>query len=68
MCAYNNIPFLDLVTTHLELEQALTEVFKKALRSAQFVGGSMVEEFEKAFAQFCKMHTSTSTIRGVTFL
>ena len=43
-----NIPFLDLVTPHVELEQELTAVFQKALRTAGFIGGPMVEEFEKA--------------------
>jgi dTDP-4-amino-4,6-dideoxygalactose transaminase len=49
----SNIPFLDLVTPHVELESELTAVFQKALRSASFVGGAMVEEFEKAWAAFC---------------
>ncbi len=53
MSTYNNIPFLDLVTPHVELEQELTEVFQKALRTAGFIGGPVVEEFEKAFANFC---------------
>jgi dTDP-4-amino-4,6-dideoxygalactose transaminase len=48
-----SIPFLDLVTPHVELEQELTEIFHKVLRTAGFIGGPMVEEFEKAFAQFC---------------
>jgi len=47
------IPFLDLVTPHVELESELTAVFQKALRSAGFIGGPAVEEFEKAFASFC---------------
>jgi len=47
------IPFLDLVTPHLELEDELTSVFKTALRSAGFIGGPMVEQFEKDFAAFC---------------
>jgi len=47
-----SIPFLDLVAPHVELEQELTEVFSKALRTAGFIGGPMVEEFERAFADF----------------
>jgi len=50
---HSNVPLLDLVSPHLELEQELTEVFQKALRTAGFIGGPMVEEFEKAFAAFC---------------
>ena len=49
----NNIPFLDLVTPHVELEQELTAVFHQVLHTAGFIGGPMVEEFEKAFAAFC---------------
>ena len=47
------IPFLDLIAPHVELEQELTAVFHRALLTAGFVGGPMVEEFEKAFATFC---------------
>ena len=49
----DTVPFLDLVTPHLELEKELVSVFRKGLRTAGFVGGSVVEEFEKAFATFC---------------
>jgi dTDP-4-amino-4,6-dideoxygalactose transaminase len=48
-----NIPFLDLTTPHVELEQELTKVFQHALHTAGFVGGLAVENFEKAFASFC---------------
>ena len=47
------IPFLDLVTPHKELEQELTAVFQKVITTAGFVGGPMVENFEKEFAQYC---------------
>ena len=47
------IPFLDLVTPHVELEQELTGVFKEALHSAAFIGGPAVESFEQEFAAFC---------------
>jgi dTDP-4-amino-4,6-dideoxygalactose transaminase len=49
----NSIPFLDLVTPHIEMEQELTSIFRQVLRTAGFIGGPMVEEFEKAFAAFC---------------
>jgi dTDP-4-amino-4,6-dideoxygalactose transaminase/acetyltransferase-like isoleucine patch superfamily enzyme len=51
--APDTVPFLDLVTPHLELESELVSVFRRGLRTAGFVGGSVVEEFEKAFATFC---------------
>jgi dTDP-4-amino-4,6-dideoxygalactose transaminase/acetyltransferase-like isoleucine patch superfamily enzyme len=47
------VPFLDLVTPHVELENELVGVFRRGLRTAGFVGGSGVEDFEKAFATFC---------------
>ena len=49
----DTIPFLDLATIHIELEEELTEVFKRALHTAGFIGGPVVEEFERAFATFC---------------
>jgi dTDP-4-amino-4,6-dideoxygalactose transaminase len=49
----DTIPFLDLATIHIELEQELTEVLKRALHTAGFIGGPIVEEFERAFAKFC---------------
>jgi dTDP-4-amino-4,6-dideoxygalactose transaminase len=54
MSIHTSIPFLDLVTPHVELERELTGVFQKALRTAGFIGGPVVEEFEKAFAGFCE--------------
>src|ERR1700690_1242431 len=47
------VPFLDLLTPHRELQSQLTEVFKTALDTAGFIGGPMVEEFEREFARFC---------------
>src|SRR5437867_12891473 len=46
------IPLVDLVTLHRELEEELVSVFKTALRTAGFVGGPMVEGFEREFAEF----------------
>jgi dTDP-4-amino-4,6-dideoxygalactose transaminase len=47
------VPFLDLVTPHKELENELLAVVKKAFSNAGFIGGPMVEEFEREFARFC---------------
>jgi dTDP-4-amino-4,6-dideoxygalactose transaminase len=54
MAHNEKIPFLDLVTPHKELASELTRVFEKALGTAGFIGGPMVEEFERAFAEFCE--------------
>ena len=53
MSENQSIPFLDLAGLHQELEQDLVSLFQKALRTAAFIGGPMVDAFEKEFAQFC---------------
>jgi len=47
------IPFLDLITPHLEMEGELIETFRAALRAAAFIGGKAVQDFETEFAKFC---------------
>jgi dTDP-4-amino-4,6-dideoxygalactose transaminase len=47
------IPFLDLVTPHRELEEELVALVRDCIRNAHFIGGKIVEDFEKDFAQFC---------------
>lgn len=49
----NKVPFLDLIAPHQELEAELLSVFQNALKTAGFIGGPMVEKFERDFAQFC---------------
>jgi len=49
----DKIPFLDLVTLHAELKDELSAVFNRALETAGFIGGPMVEEFERDFAAYC---------------
>jgi dTDP-4-amino-4,6-dideoxygalactose transaminase len=64
----SSIPFLDLVAPHIELEQELIGVFRQALRGAEFVGGPVVEEFEKAFATFCDSSHSIAVSSGTDAL
>ena len=47
------VPFLDLVKPHQELESELLAVVKQAFSTAGFIGGPMVEGFEREFAKFC---------------
>jgi dTDP-4-amino-4,6-dideoxygalactose transaminase len=63
-----NIPFLDLVTPHVELEQELTAVFQQVIRSAGFIGGPMVENFEKEFAAFCHTDRAVAVNSGTDAL
>jgi dTDP-4-amino-4,6-dideoxygalactose transaminase len=64
----SSIPFLDLVTPHVELEQELTAVFQQVLRTAGFIGGPMVENFEKAFAVFCGTQHAVAVNSGTDAL
>jgi dTDP-4-amino-4,6-dideoxygalactose transaminase len=63
-----NIPFLDLVTPHVELDQELTAVFQQVIRSAAFIGGPMVENFEKEFAVFCHTERAVAVNSGTDAL
>lgn len=62
------IPFLDLVTPHVELEEELTALFRRVLRSAGFIGGPMVENFETAFADFCETRYAIAVNSGTDAL
>ena len=64
----NSIPFLDLVTPHAEMEQELTAIFHRVLHTAGFIGGPMVDEFEKAFATFCGTSRSIAISSGTDAL
>lgn len=64
----NNIAFLDLIGPHQELEKELVAVFQKALRTGAFVGGSMVEEFERSFADFCETRFAVGLNSGTDAL
>src|SRR5215831_17796724 len=48
------VPFLDLVTVHRELRDELRAVFDSALDAAGFIGGPMVRDFEREFAELCE--------------
>jgi dTDP-4-amino-4,6-dideoxygalactose transaminase len=47
-----HVPFLDLITPHRQFEEDFVAVFRTALNRAGFIGGPMVEDFEREFANF----------------
>jgi dTDP-4-amino-4,6-dideoxygalactose transaminase len=49
----NKIPFLDLVTPHVEMKNELLQVLGSAIDTAGYIGGPMVKNFEDEFAKFC---------------
>jgi dTDP-4-amino-4,6-dideoxygalactose transaminase len=53
MSQNGRIPFVDLVTPHRELQHELVKVFEHALSTAGFVGGPMLDGFEREFAEYC---------------
>jgi dTDP-4-amino-4,6-dideoxygalactose transaminase len=53
MTAGKGIPFVDLITPHQELQEELLDAAKGVLSTGMFIGGPMVEQFEREFAQFC---------------
>jgi dTDP-4-amino-4,6-dideoxygalactose transaminase len=53
MTANRPIPFVDLATPHVELQEELVAAFTTHIRSAAFIGGPAVEGFERDFAAFC---------------
>jgi dTDP-4-amino-4,6-dideoxygalactose transaminase len=54
MAMKDNIPFVDLIAPHRELEDKVLGVFRQALRTGSFIGGAMVQQFEDEFAVFCE--------------
>jgi dTDP-4-amino-4,6-dideoxygalactose transaminase len=64
MKSHGMIPFLDLVTPHLELEEELVAVFYSCIRNAHFIGGTMLEEFERDFAKFCEAKYCVGVANG----
>ena len=62
------IPFLDLVTSHRELEEELVAAFRTAVRSARFIGGPEVEGFEQEFADYCGSNFSVGVSSGTDAL
>jgi dTDP-4-amino-4,6-dideoxygalactose transaminase len=53
MSEVKGVPFVDLVTPHLELEEEFIGVVRGVLKSGMFAGGPLVEEFERDFARYC---------------
>jgi dTDP-4-amino-4,6-dideoxygalactose transaminase len=63
-----NVPFLDLVTPHVQLQDELMEAFQRALNTAGFIGGPAVQGFETAFAQFCDVSYCVGVASGTDAL
>ena len=62
------VPFLDLITPHLELETQLIDAVRTVITSAMFIGGPAVEGFEREFAEFCGTKYSVAVNSGTDAL
>jgi dTDP-4-amino-4,6-dideoxygalactose transaminase len=60
----NKIPFLDLLSPHEEMKEELCAVFETALKTGGFIGGPMVEDFERDFARFCESRHCVGVASG----
>ena len=63
-----SVPFLDLKSQHRSLREDLWRVWGEVLDSAGFIGGSPVEQFEKAFAAFCETKHAVGVGNGTDAL
>jgi dTDP-4-amino-4,6-dideoxygalactose transaminase len=68
MTQNTKIPFVDLVAPHRDLQDELVDVFKSALNTAGFIGGPMVESFEREFAQYCEVKHCVGVSSGTDAL
>lgn len=68
MSQQQKVPFVDLVSQHIELEKELVEVFRNALRQAAFIGGKAVEDFEREFGRFCSTEHCVGVSSGTDAL
>ncbi|MEK9781001.1 MAG: DegT/DnrJ/EryC1/StrS family aminotransferase [Gammaproteobacteria bacterium] len=46
------VPFLDLKATYLQIQDELEEAILNSTRSGQYIGGEVVESFEKNFSNY----------------
>ncbi len=64
----DDIPFLDLAAQHAEVAAALDRAWAKITASNHFIGGSYVDDFETAFAQYCGVKECVGVANGTDAL
>lgn len=62
------VPFVDLAAPHLEMEEELVAITRQVLRGAAFIGGPLVEGFERDFAAFCGVDHAVAVNSGTDAL
>lgn len=62
------VPFLDLKSTHVHLEDELNEACLRVVRSGQYILGPEVKNFEEAFAAYCGVRRCVGVGNGLDAL
>ena len=62
------VPLVDVVASHQDLEEELLAVVRSALASGRFIGGPMVEGFEREFAELCRTKECVGVASGTDAL
>ena len=68
MSASWKVPLVDVVASHHDLEETLVGVFRSALATGRFIGGPMVDEFEREFADYCRVQSCVGVSNGTDAL
>lgn len=63
-----NIPFLDLSAAYRELQPELESAILRVFRSGWYIGGSEVEAFEHAYANYCQVAHCVGVANGLDAL
>ncbi len=62
------VPFLDLASQHRQLKAELLAVVERAIDSAAFIGGPVVEQFEREFGAACQCEHAVGVASGTDAL
>jgi dTDP-4-amino-4,6-dideoxygalactose transaminase len=62
------IPFCDIGASYAELKPRIDAALARCLRSGQYVGGTEVQAFEAAFAQYCGVDHCVGVANGLDAL
>lgn len=63
-----NIPFVDLRAQHEELRAEIDAIFNQVIDDSAFIGGPLVESFEKNFASYCGVNHAVACASGTDAL
>jgi dTDP-4-amino-4,6-dideoxygalactose transaminase len=68
MKSNSEIPFVDLLNLHRELQDELVAACKRIFATCGFIGGPEVEGFEREFAEFCDVEYCVAVNSGTDAL